>query len=131
VKERVGNKIKYVIFLLETFMIFGLTTFTSYADGDLGDLNWLTTEGNTTFDSAKNSVKGIFSSAYGLFMVASGGILVFCTILAGITYASGRRSSKDEAQDKLLGVFIGGMIIFGAVSLISAIAGMATGAFSS
>lgn len=130
-KERIGNKVKYVFFLLETFLMFCLTTFPSYANEDLGDLNWIMTEGNSTFDGATNSAKGILSSAYGLVMVVSVGVLVFCTILAGATLASGRRSSKEEAQDKLLGVFIGGMVIFGAVGIISGIAGIATGAFSS
>lgn len=129
-KERIMHKIKWAIVFLESFMLLGIPAITAFADEDYGNVNWLTTENNNTFDEATKRAKGIFGSGYGLIMVISAALMVICMIFAGLSYAFGGSRNKDEAKSKIFGVFVGGFLVFGAIGIISLIAGIANGAFS-
>lgn len=63
-------------------------------------------------------VKELSASLYGLIAIISAVICVLCLIVAGFKFMRGGRH-KDEAMDQLMGILIGGGLIFGAVSLVS------------
>jgi len=132
------EQLKKSLLAIATTIFYGVYTLPIYAGNlDASDLNasdldlsWLNNKGNGTFDEAMASFQGIFASGYALMMVVASGMMVFFLILAAIMYAGGSARSKDDAKGKIFGVFIGCFLLFGAVAIVTLIAGIATGAFS-
>lgn len=84
---------------------------------DLGFLEEAPADGGI-FAEPIRFVKEISASLYGLIAIVSAVICVLCLIAAGFKFMRGGRH-KDEAMDQLMGILIGGGMIFGAVSLVS------------
>ena len=82
------------------------------------DYNWLNGEGNGTFDDLTGTVKDTGASIYKLLLAVGVVGLICIVIVCGIKLAAAGSGKRAEAIEQLIWVFIGGIIVFGSLSII-------------
>lgn len=80
--------------------------------------DWISDGGNGTFDSLTNTVKQTGGSFYQLLMAIGVVGLLAIIIVCGIKLAAAGSGKRAEAIEQIIWVFVGGIIIFGSVSII-------------
>lgn len=94
------------------------------------DFDWLTSSdgGNTTFDSATEAVKSTGNSLYKLLMAIAVVGLVVSIITCGISMSINKNATKKaENKSHMVDIAIGGIVIFGAMFIISLIKSIGEG----
>ena len=82
------------------------------------DYNWIGNGGNNTFDDLTTTVQQTGASFYKLLMAVGVIGLIAVIIVCGIKLAAAGSGKRADAIEQLIWVFIGGIIVFGAVSII-------------
>ena len=80
--------------------------------------DWIKESGNGTFDSLTGTVKETGGSFYPLLMAIGVVGLLAIIIICGIKLAAAGSGKRAEAIEQMVWVFVGGIIIFGSVSII-------------
>lgn len=93
------------------------------------DLSFLKGNGNGAFDGLTDTVKETGASGMNLAMAVGIVALAIATIMAGATIAFKKGQKREEGKESLSNIVIGGIIVFGAVGIVSLIAGIASAAF--
>ena len=84
------------------------------------DISWLGEEGNGAFEKLEEQVKDTGNSAYRLFLAIGVVGLVLSIVICGLSIVvSGGGSKRSEKIGWLLWIGVGGIVIFGAMSLVS------------
>jgi hypothetical protein len=84
------------------------------------DISWLGEEGNGAFEKLEEQVKDTGNSAYRLFLAIGVVGLVLSIVICGLSIVvSGGGSKRSEKIGWLLWIGLGGIVIFGAMSLVS------------
>lgn len=84
------------------------------------DISWLGGEGNGAFAKLEKQVQDTGNSAYRLFLAIGVVGLVLSIVLCGLSIAvSGGGNKRSEKLSWLLWIGIGGIVIFGAMSIVS------------
>lgn len=84
------------------------------------DISWLGEEGNGAFSKLEEQVKDTGNSAYRLFLAIGVVGLVLSIVICGLSIVvSGGGSKRSEKIGWLLWIGVGGIVIFGAMSLVS------------
>lgn len=87
--------------------------------GDVYDLDWLGGAGNDTFDELTTTVKETGNSMYKLVMAVGVVGVLLSVIICGLLIAVGTNANKrSEHIGHLVMIMVGGILIFGAVSII-------------
>ena len=99
------------------------------ADEEAGDnsFNWLTNtpENGGIFNNVTKTVKDTGASAYQLFLAVGIIGLLFSIILVGFSFATNKNAAKkEENKSHLLWIAVGGIIIFGAMAILSLLQNM-------
>lgn len=110
--------------LCVTFVSAPLTVFASEgneaAGGNGYDISWLGGEGNGAFERLEKQVQETGNSAYRLFLAIGVVGLVLSIVLCGLSIVvSGGGNKRSEKLGWLLWIGIGGVVIFGAMSIVS------------
>ena len=82
------------------------------------DYTWINNDGNGTFDDLTDTVKDTGASIYKLLLAVDVVCLICIVIVCGIKLAAAGSGKRAEAIEQLIWVFIGGIIVFGAMSII-------------
>lgn len=93
------------------------------------EFDFLKGEGNNAFQGLTTTVRE--TGASGMNLVTAVGIvaLAVATVLAGIAIAFKKGQKREEGKESLSNIVIGGVIIFGAVGIVSLIAGVSRASF--
>lgn len=93
------------------------------------EFDFLKGEGNNAFQGLTTTVRE--TGASGMNLVTAVGIvaLAVATVLAGIAIAFKKGQKREEGKESLFNIVIGGVIIFGAVGIVSLIAGVSRASF--
>ena len=84
------------------------------------DISWLGGEGNGAFESLEKQVQETGNSAYRLFLAIGVVGLVLSIVICGLSIVvSGGGNKRSEKLGWLLWIGIGGVVIFGAMSIVS------------
>lgn len=107
-----------------TFLSAPLTVCASEGNEAAGgsgyDISWLGGEGNGAFEKLEKQVQETGNSAYRLFLAIGVVGLVLSIVLCGLSIVvSGGGSKRSEKLGWLLWIGIGGVVIFGAMSIVS------------
>ena len=88
--------------------------------GNEYDISWLGEEGNGAFSRLEEQVKDTGNSAYRLFLAIGAVGLVLSIVICGLSIVvSGGGSRRSEKIGWLLWIGVGGIVIFGAMSIVS------------
>ena len=88
--------------------------------GNEYDISWLGGEGNGAFDKLEKQVQETGNSAYRLFLAIGVVGLVLSIVICGLSIVvSGGGNKRSEKLGWLLWIGIGGVVIFGAMSIVS------------
>lgn len=84
-------------------------------------------KGNGAFDSATNTAKDVGGSAYVLLRNVGVAALVISIIVLGLTLAlhSGNQQKTAEGKDTMVRIVIGSCFVFGAMSILAILVGIA------
>lgn len=93
------------------------------------DMSFLKGNGNGAFDGLTETVKETGASGMNLAVAVGIVALAIATIMAGVTIAFKKGQKREEGKESLSNIFLGGVIVFGAVGIVSLIAGIASAAF--
>ena len=124
--ERMRNKLRMLA--LSLCMVLSLevmaapvTTYAAESAGNSGyDISWLGGEGNGAFSKLEQQVKETGNSAYRLFLAIGVVGLVLSIVICGLSIVvAGGGSKRSEKLGWLLWIGIGGIVIFGAMSIVS------------
>lgn len=104
-----------------------ISPLTVHASEDTGssntaeyDISWLGGKGNGAFDKLEKQVQETGNSAYRLFLAIGVVGLVLSIVVCGLSIVtSGGGSKRSEKLGWLLWIGIGGVVIFGAMSIVS------------
>lgn len=131
--ERIRNKLRLQTVILCMVFCMGLMAFsvTAYAAETAGsgdyDISWLGGEGNGAFSKLEEQVKETGNSAYRLFLAIGVVGLVLSIVICGLSIVvAGGGSKRSEKLGWLLWIGIGGIVIFGAMSIVSVLQGIGT-----
>lgn len=93
------------------------------------EFDFLKGEGNNAFQGLTTTVRE--TGASGMNLVTAVGIvaLAVATVLAGIAIAFKKGQKREEGKESISNIVIGGVIIFGAVGIVSLIAGVSRASF--
>lgn len=95
------------------------TSLSVHAEGEAYDLDWLGQDGNDTFDELTTTVKDTGNSMYKLVMAVGVVGVLLSVIICGLLIAVGTNANKrSEHIGHLVMIMVGGILIFGAVSII-------------
>lgn len=126
-KNNVSNKIRILMiaFCLVYSICFVSLPMTVYANEDTEesgtsyDISWLGGEGNGAFSELEQEIKDTGNSAYRMTLAVGVVGLLIALVICGLAIAcSGAGNRKSEKLTWLLWIGIGGVVIFGAVSLV-------------
>ena len=126
---KVNDVTKKMRVLIITFcMIFGLgfvvNPMTTYAasegTGNDYDISWIGGAGNGAFSEMEKTVQETGNSAFNLFMAIGVVGLLLSLIICGLGIAfAGGGQNRSQKLGWLLWIGIGGIVIFGATSIIA------------
>ena len=125
--ERMRNKFRLLALGLCMVFCMGImaSPVTAYASEAAGsgsdyDISWLGGEGNGAFSKLEEQVKETGNSAYRLFLAIGVVGLVLSIVICGLSsVVAGGGSKRSEKLGWLLWIGIGGIVIFGAMSIVS------------
>lgn len=93
------------------------------------EFDFLKGEGNNAFQGLTTTVRETGASGMNLVTVVGIVALAVATVLAGIAIAFKKGQKREEGKESLSNIVIGGVIIFGAVGIVSLIAGVSRASF--
>ena len=99
-----------------------LPTMSVYADTKGNEWDFLNGDGNGTFDSLTETAQQTGASLYKLVTVIGMIGLVLSIVGTGLSFAMNKSSQKrDDNKTHLLWIFIGGILIFGGMTVLGLI----------
>ena len=127
-RKNIFSTFKIMIFTLCLIVSTGIFTApvsvhasgSTESTGNEYDISWLGEEGNGAFSRLEEQVKDTGNSAYRLFLAIGAVGLVLSIVICGLSIVvSGGGNRRSEKIGWLLWIGVGGIVIFGAMSIVS------------
>ena len=93
------------------------------------DYDWITTQGSGgMFNDLEKTIKKEGSSLYLLILSGAVVVMIISAVLLGVKISTTKNSAKrDEAKSHLIYFVLGGILVFGAVTVLAMIAKIGSG----
>ena len=123
-------KIKKIIILLVVCICIGsYLPIKSLAEDPMKDIitNMKNVKEVGTVAASKGKIAGVLNAVIRLIQIAGTGISVLIVTILGIKYMFASSSEKADIKKMAMPIIIGCVLLFGAVNLVGAVAGIGVG----
>lgn len=111
--ENMHRKTRILSLMIINLFIFSLTTFTF-----AGGVDPVSIVGSGPDLSGVDTLYGLGNTILGILQYVGGGVAIIAAIVLGMKYMYSSPDAQAEIKKKLMPFIIGGVLVFGATSLV-------------